>query len=97
MALSERQKHHIEAWQDSGLTKSAYCRQSGLNVKTFARWCRLARQAADSGAPALIPVRLQPEPTISGTLSLRWPQGHVLEIPGSVSPHWLGELLQCLA
>jgi len=97
MALSDKQKHHIEAWQASGLTKSAYCRQAGLNVKTFGRWCRLARQAADSDAPALIPVRLQPEPTVSGALSLRWPQGHVLEIPGSVSPHWLGELLQCLA
>ncbi|PKM00819.1 MAG: IS66 family insertion sequence hypothetical protein, partial [Gammaproteobacteria bacterium HGW-Gammaproteobacteria-6] len=72
------------------------CRQAGLNVKTFGRWCRLARQAADSDAPALIPVRLQPESTLSGSLSLRWPQGHVLELPVSVSPNWLGELLQCL-
>lgn len=97
MALSDQQKYHIEAWQASGLTKTAYCHQVGLNVKTFARWCRLARQAAGADAPALIPVRLQPEPSVSGALSLRWPQGLVLEIPGSVSPHWLGELLQCLA
>lgn len=97
MALSDRQKQHIEAWQNSGLTKSAYCRQHGLNIKTFGRWCRLARHAADTRELPLIPVQLQAEPTASELLSLRLPQGQVLEIPGRVSPHWLGEWLRCLA
>jgi hypothetical protein len=37
MALLAKQKHYIEAWQASGLTKSAYCRQVGLSYKTFTR------------------------------------------------------------
>ena len=30
MALSERQKHHIEAWQASGLTKSSVLPSGGF-------------------------------------------------------------------
>lgn len=29
---------HMEAWQQSGQTRGAYCEQHGLNLKTFAYW-----------------------------------------------------------
>jgi hypothetical protein len=96
MALSNRQKQHVEAWQITELTKSEYCRQQGLNLKTFSRWCRLARSQGAIAEQQLIPVQLQGTPA-SSLLSLRLPQGQVLEIPASVSARWLGELLQCLA
>jgi hypothetical protein len=96
MALSVRQKQHIKAWQNSGLTKSTYCHQHELNLKTFGRWFRLARQAGEVREPQLIPVRMQSEPTTSRALLLRLPQGRILEMPASVSSHWLGALLQCL-
>jgi hypothetical protein len=96
MALSNRQKPHVETWQISGLTKSEYCRQQGLNVKTFSRWCRLAGSKAATAEQQLIPIQSQGTPA-SSSLSLRLPQGQVLEIPASVSARWLGELLQCLA
>ncbi len=50
MALSTHQQKHIEAWQASGLTQVAYCRQCKLNSKTFSNWLRFEfRKIQDQG------------------------------------------------
>ena len=36
MSSSEVRRIHIEAWQTSGVSQAAYCREHGLNTKTFA-------------------------------------------------------------
>ena len=42
------------------------------------------------------PVTIKPMPIPANTICLRGRGGHVLELPSTVSPHWLGELLKCL-
>ena len=97
MSLPTQQQEHIEAWQASGLSQVAYCRQHKLNSKTFSNWLRIYRsQLVSSVAPALIPVEIKSKPSSPGSLCLRWPQGHTLELPADVSPQWLAELLKCL-
>jgi hypothetical protein len=96
MALPEHWKNHIEAWQASGLSQAAYCRQHGLNANTFSGRLRAYRCLPKPAVPELIPVQLQPMASPSGTLLLRLPRGQQLELPATVSPRWLAELLQCL-
>jgi|SRR5680860_172234 len=97
MTLPTHQQKHIEAWQTSGLSQMAYCRQHKLNSKTFSNWLRIYRsQQVASAAPTLIPVEIESKVSPSGTLCLRWSQGHTLELPTNVSPQWLAELLKCL-
>ncbi len=102
MTLLNRLQEHIEAWRQSGLTKSAYCRAQGINLKNFYRWCRLETSTEETiKAPRLIPVTLE-TPTEAPrqsdeSLVLHLTQGRRLELPTIVSPRWLGELLQCLA
>jgi len=97
MALPTYQQKHIESWQESVLSQVAYCRQHKLNSKTFSNWLRIYRsQQVTSAAPTLIPVEIRSKVSPSGTLCLRWSQGHTLELPADVSPQWLAELLKCL-
>ncbi|GJL76107.1 IS66 family insertion sequence element accessory protein TnpB [Nitrosomonas sp.] len=97
MALSTQQQKHIESWQASGLSQVAYCRQHKLNSKTFSNWLRFYRsQQVASTVPTLIPVEIKSKVSSSGSLCLRCPQGHILELPADVSPQWLGDLLRCL-
>jgi hypothetical protein len=97
MALPTDPQKHIEAWQSSSLSQAAYCRQHKLNSKTFANWWRVYRsQPVAAVASALIPVEIKLEPSLSGSLCLRCPQGHTLELPAEISPQWLGKLLKCL-
>ena len=96
MSTAETRRKHIEAWQKSGMTQRAYCRGHGLNAKTFGNWVSKHRTDQIIGSPALIPVTIRPLPVSENTLRLRGHGKHVLELPSTVSPHWLGELLKCL-
>jgi hypothetical protein len=98
MALSARWRNHIEAWQQSGLSQAAYCRQQGLNANTFSGRLRDYR-ALPPPKPAelkLLPVRVESSGAPAGVLVLRLPRGQQLELPTTVPPRWLAELLQCL-
>ncbi len=101
MALSARWKDHIEAWQASGLSQAAYCRQHGLNVNTFSgRLSDYLSRALPGQPEALIPIQVRPGSTTAEVpmepIVLRHGKGHRLELPVTVSPRWLAELLQCL-
>ena len=98
MTLLNRQQEHIEAWRQSGLTKSAYCRAQGINLKNFYRWCRLENLAQDTvKASRIIPVTVEVPMPSPESMVLHLTPGLRLELPANVSPRWLGELLQCLA
>lgn len=97
MALTLHKQKHIEAWQVSSLSQSAYCRQHGLNNKTFGNWLRIYRnRRMDTEVPTLIPVTILPTAPSTESLYLHGSNGHTLQLPANVSPQWLGELLKCL-
>ncbi len=99
---------HIEAWQGNGLSQAAYCRLNGLSPATFSAKVREHKASPPPAtgpiAPGLVPVRVGPAGGSSslpaagagGTLVLRTASGHVLELPTSVDPGWVAELLRCL-
>jgi hypothetical protein len=43
MKLQQHQQKHIEAWQSSGMSQAAYCREQRLNAKTFGNYWWLGR------------------------------------------------------
>lgn len=97
MTLTLHKQNHIEAWQASGLTQRAYCRQHSLNAKTFGNWLRIYRnRRMNAEAPTLIPVTIEPMVSSTESLYLRGSSSHTLQLPANVSPQWLGELLKCL-
>jgi hypothetical protein len=99
MTLQKHHIRHIKNWQASGLTQAAYCQKHSLQPKSFSRWFRTYQTHDPSGQPALIPVTIKPAaaPLPAEALQLHLANGQTLELPGTVSPTWLAELLQCLA
>ena len=93
---SKQRQQHVEAWERSGLSRSAYCRLHGLNKTTFSRWVRRQASAVVMPAPGLIPVEVKREAATNVAMVLRLAGGARLELPAAVSPGWLGELLRCL-
>lgn len=89
MAISNRWRVHIEAWQSSGLNQAAYCRQHHLNSRTFTARLSEYRRAAGEEKPVLIPVtvtqsisEIDPE---AKKIVLHCVQGYRLELPGTVN------------
>lgn len=98
MATLHDGRQHIQAWHISGLSQAAYCRQFGLNPKTFSGWRRRYSAAPTHPRSELLPIHVAP-PVAGHTqaVALRLTLGHQLELPASTAPAWLAELLRCLA
>lgn len=99
MAITNHWRSHIEAWQSSGLSQAAYCRQHQLNSRTFTARLSGYRRETGEGKPVLIPVTV----TQSGEINpkakkivLHCTQGYRLELPETVSAQWLSTLLRGL-
>ena len=94
MALSVHWKTHIDAWQSSGLSQAAYCRQHQLAFSTFSARLRELRAEAtvSPSSPVLLPIHVQPQSSPEAGLVLRHVKGHRLELPAGVSASWLAEL-----
>ena len=94
--------NHLQAWEASGLTQSAYCEQHRLKLATFTYWrARLSRtgQASPSSRPALtlVPVKRTQaarHETPARLVALHSPGGWRLELPAD--PLLLAELLRAL-
>jgi len=61
MTSQERQGGHIKGWEASSLSQAAYCRDHGLNSKTFGNWLRTYRDVQKHNQPvSLIPAQITP-------------------------------------
>jgi hypothetical protein len=100
MKINTQWQRHVEAWRESGLSQAGYCRQQGLNPKTLSTWARRALPIDKSAPLEIIAVQVTPSvPSVIAdtNLILRLGHGTHLELSTAVSPHWLAELLRCLA
>ena len=103
MKINAHWRRHVDAWRESGLSQADYCRQQGLNHKTFSVWTRRVQVdlSMDKNVPlGLLPVQVEPPASVASTqasMTLRLVHGAQLELSTAVSPRWLAELLRCLA
>jgi hypothetical protein len=101
MKINTQWCRHVEAWRESGLNQADYCRQQGLNPKTFSAWARRALPVDKNTSQDVVFVPVTPSPPAAtaeaSVIMLRFPHGAQLELSTAVSPRWLAELLRCLA
>ena len=68
MKINAQWRRHVEAWRESGLSQADYCRQQGLNRKTFSLWTRRDQGdlSMDKDTPLeLIPVQVAPSAPVA--------------------------------
>jgi hypothetical protein len=70
----------VKKWQNSGLSKAAFCRENGISLSTFTYWCAQCLSPPNSSKMVKIPARLPQLRT--GNLILEFPSGYKLHIPG---------------
>lgn len=82
-------RDHLERFEDSGLTRAAYCRQHRLATHRFDYW---RRRLASGLSRALVPVVVS-APAAGSGLEVEVGEAR-LSVPASVDPIWLGRLLR---
>ena len=82
-------RDHLARFEDSGLSRAAYCRQHRLATHSFDYW---RRRLGAAPSRALVPVVVSAPSSVSG-LQVRVGEAR-LSMPASVDPTWLGRLLR---
>lgn len=82
---------HIQTWQRSALSQTAYCQQHELSLATFGYWRKRLKSADIS---VVLPVTR--ESTLSG-LQLRSPSGWQVALPANLSLESLRTVLSLLS
>jgi transposase-like protein len=97
MKINPQWQRHVQAWRESGMSQADYCRQQGLNPKTFSKWARGESPGEPTAPLEVIPVQVTPSsPATEAAVVLKLTRGVQLELSTAVSPRWLAKLLQCL-
>lgn len=93
---------HVAAWEKSGLTQTAYCREYGLSRHAFGWWRRKFRDQPASEQPLLVQVPTVARPTAATAaadfsgLRLLLPRGLQLEINQGFDAATLGRVIATL-
>jgi len=85
---SEEVQGIIKEWQDSGLSKKAFCRERQIKYPTFQYWCK---RLTDGGSPGFTEVDIQLH---LAALEIIFPSGARMMLHGEPSAVWLRELLR---
>jgi transposase len=94
----ERQwRRWLRAWQRSGLSVSAFCRQQGLALGRFYAWRRIVARR-DGQATTLVPVQVLTEPgaTAASALEVILTSGRRLRVPCGFDAATLRQVLAVL-
>lgn len=97
----------LQAWQDSGLTQTEFCRQHGIRRRLLSFWKRRLAESSSEREPAvarLVPVALRPEPVAKGAAAVPSPAaltvvtgtGYRVEVGDGFAPPTLARLLVTL-
>lgn len=90
MKYTQEQMHAtIIEWQNSGLSKKAFCRDRKITCQTFHYWFKRLRGDVSSGFAEVKLPRQQP----GDNFELTFPSGARMTFKGQPSAAWLRELL----
>lgn len=71
----------VEAWQDSSISKKAFCEEQGLVKSVFFYWCKRYREENDQGGFVPLTVGASRSFTQGHSIEILYPNGVVLKLP----------------
>ncbi len=92
-------ENHIQAWRETGLSQSEYCRRNDLIRHRFWYWRRRIEQAGKEGVSffpvALRSSRVAPASPLS-SVSVTTPNGYRIELESGFDPILIGRLMHTI-
>lgn len=88
---SEQMREVVTAWQQSGLSKKAFCHQQNIRYGTFHYWHKRLHQSPPCGGFTELRVE---EPDSRFRFQIRFTSGARMMFEGEPSVSWLRELLR---
>ncbi len=90
-------QHHIQAWQESGLSQVEYCRRNDLIRHRFGYW-RKRIESPQNDDVSFVPVTLHSNRSglASQVVSVTTPNGYRIELGNGSDPILIRQLMQTI-
>lgn len=95
---TERQAYwsdHIAQWQQSGLSRTAYCKQADINLSQLCYWLKKREPAKPDPSADFIPVSTS-RVAAGAEFGLQLPDGRLLQWKGEANPVYIAALYRGL-
>jgi hypothetical protein len=89
----------IEKWQESNLSQSAFCKQSGVKLSTFMYWRSVLSPLENKKMPIFAPLKIiKNEITheMDAKIEIKLITGHVVYLPTTIGIHEITKLIHSL-
>ena len=84
----------FKEWESSGLKRAEYCRQNNFPVSTFDYWRhRIRKESEKANGNSLVKLPVVIQQAQSCSLSIEYPSGHKIHIPGNYNSTMLRRLV----
>jgi transposase-like protein len=84
----------VEAWQESGLSKKAFCERHGVEKSVFMYWWKKYREVNEPGGFIPLTVGSSHSPSQDHLMEIQYPNGVVLKLsahtPASLVRQYIG-------
>ena len=101
MTTAAEKELHIQLWRESGLSKAAYARESGLNANTFYSWFYTNESSCSTDQSAFVEIiaeekQQNSEITGSRSIGITLGNGYNIIVPAGFQSHTLTAVLDVL-
>ncbi len=102
VAKQAQWRKRVSAFEQSGLTRKAWCARAGVAVATLDYWRTRLRGGGAGSVQALVPIVVSDEPALSarcagaGTIEIDLGGGVRLRADAQVNAQWLASVLRGL-
>ena len=91
----EEKKEFLELWRESKLTKKEFCKEFGLNYKSFNNWpYQIASKKPKPITCQEVQMPKAKEPETPILIEVLFPSGFQLKVPNETSAEWLSKLIR---
>jgi len=87
-------KRHVTGWQQSGLTRAAYCEKHSLSLQTFAYWRKRLKTNTPAVTLVQIPAKMSPLQSESSPLRIEFSNGVTIVTPDGFNESTLASVIE---
>ncbi len=95
------QQHYLQLWQESHLSRSEFCQQYQINLKTFGNWLGKANLLTANTSPTIntpSPKKTKTKFEVTTScIEFQFPNNVCLSITGLTDPVFISSIIQAIA
>jgi hypothetical protein len=91
-------REQIQKWQDSNLSQSLFCSQTGIKLSTFIYWRSLFSASENKNIDNFVPIKVIKDTNLASDekIEIKLTSGHIVYLPLKIGINEISKIIQSL-